>query len=637
MPSLLSQLGSLTLDLATDTVSALRARLSKADGPDDIDEDAVADTDPDSPDDDGPPGKGKKPAGDDGANDENKGLPISPLVASLGEPSYAQTQPTVRELAKKARADEIEGLDPKSLLFDPLAVVNALGYKDKPSPMTYSTLRAMSFRTPIVGAMIKTRITQVSNFATPAEDKFSLGFRIRQRDRKAKSTRASEQESQRLTKFVQRTANTTDEFAVNRDNFETFLKKITRDTLTYDQMTFEVVPARNGKPYGFQAVDASTIRIADSTKLFIPDADISTARFVQVYDGLTIATYTAQDLCFGVRNPTTLIGMQGYGIAELEQLITTVTALLWGMDYNMKFFSQGTSAKGILNIKGNIPEKALKAFRQHWYSMVAGVENAFKTPILNAEDAQWLNMQSSNRDMEYNAWIDFLIKVIAAIYDMDPTEINFKYGDTGAKSMFESSNAQKLSASKDKGLKPLLRFIANKLNGHVIYRLNEDFEIEFVGLDANTASEQADLVTKQVKTIKTIDECRAEEDLAPLPGGAGGIILDPTFISHLQAAAGQQQAKEQAALMAAQGGGFDFGDDADGKPGEDVVDNEADNPPGGQPPPKQLPPGGGAPPPPGGNANPFAKAQPQRLLAPAVPVRKVAPPPAKNIVIDVEV
>lgn len=463
---------------------------------------------------------------------------------TLAAPAMPQTsRPRTVEQLEEALAD------PKSLFWDPFAIVDALGYKDRPSPLTYQTLNSIVWKMPIVQSIIQTRVKQVSNFSRVQVDKYSPGFRVRMRDRKAVASPASEARSHQIEQWLLTTGST--ENPGMRDSFSAFLQKIVRDSLTYDQATFEIVPARSGKPAEFYAVDAATIRIADTTRLFLSPKDTDVVRYVQIYDGLVIAEYTGRELCFGIRNPTSNIRNQQYGQSEVEMLVTTITALLWAFDYNQKFFSQGTAAKGIINFKGAIPEKQMRAFRRHWYSMVAGIDNAFKTPIVNADDMQWVNMQSTNKDMEYNAWMDFLIKIIAAIYGMDPMEVNFKYGDSGGGgAMFESANTSKLTASKDKGLKPLLETLEHWINAALIQPLDPDFAFEFVGLEANTPTEQADLNGKLVKTIKTVNEARAEEDMPPLPNGLGDIILDPVWFQHLQMSQQQQQQSD-----AAQAGG----------------------------------------------------------------------------------
>lgn len=468
----------------------------------------------------------------DSPDTDDQQMPQSPLSAVHGdaEPQQKQIPETLKDI-------EAAKGDPQSLFWDPYAVIDALGYKDRPSPMTFATLRAMVWRMPIIQAIIQTRLNQVSSFATPQVDRYQTGFRVILRDRKAKPTPQSEARSQQIERWLMSTGTT--EHPESRDDFETFLTKIVRDSLTFDQLAFEVVPSLKGTPATFYAVDAATIRLADSSKLFLDPEDEEVIRYVQIYDGVPCAEYTAKQLCFGVRNPAADIKLQGYGQSELEMLVSTVTSLLWAWDYNQRFFSQGANAKGILNFTGIVPEKQLRAFRRHWYSMVSGVENAFRTPIMNSEGLQWIDIAKSNRDMEFNAWMDFLIKVASAIYQIDPMEVNFKYGDTGAKPMFESANQSKLSASKDKGLKPLLRFIGRRISSHIVTQLDPDFEFEFVGLEAMEPNEQADLNMKLVKTTRTVDELRAMEDLAPLPNGMGDVILDPVFMQHMQQSAQQ--------------------------------------------------------------------------------------------------
>ena len=192
--------------------------------------------------------------------------------------------------------------------------------------------------------------------------------------------------------------------------------------------------------------------------------------------------------------------------------------------------SQGSIAKGLLNIKGPMPERQLSAFRRQWYQMVAGVENAWRTPIVNAEDLEWIDLNKSNRDMEFTAWLDFLIKIACSIFSMDPIEVNFKFGGQGQKAMFEAANKVKIVESKAKGLQPLLKFIANIFNENVIWPNTDDFAVEFTGLSPMTPKELADLETQKVRTYMLIDEIRAMHDLTPLADGLGQVINDPNWM-----------------------------------------------------------------------------------------------------------
>lgn len=447
--------------------------------------------------------------------------------------------------------------DPKSLFWDPFAIIEQLGYKDRPSVLTYGTLKAMVYRQPVIQAVVNTRVQQVAAFAQPQHDRYQLGFRLKVREQAKEPTKAERDWIMQMESLIQRTGVT--KHPRGRNDFETFLRKVTWDSLVYDQMCFEVVPNRKGTPAEWYAVDAATIRIADSASTFVDEDATKVIRYTQIYDGMVIAEYTQDELCFGVRNPRTDIRLFGYGVSELEMLINVVTSLLWAFEYNQKTFSQGSAAKGIINFKGTVPEKQLQAFRRHWYQLISGIENSWKTPITAADELQWINLQQSNRDMEYNAYMDFLIKVACSMYSMDPLEVNFKYGNSGQKSgLQEASNKEKITESKERGLRPLLRFLERCINQYIIWPINENFEFDFVGLDALTRDEIANLNQKRVKTFLTVDELRAEDDLPPLPDGKGEVILDPTWLQYAQM-------KEGAAM---QEGGGDMGDMGEGEPEE---------------------------------------------------------------------
>ena len=98
---------------------------------------------------------------------------------------------------------------------------------------------------------------------------------------------------------------------------------------------------------------------------------------------------------------------------------------------------------------------------------------------------------------------------------------------------------ERLKYSKDRGLDPLLRFIANILNDYIVWRIDPDFEFEFVGLNATSEKEQIDLDKAKGEVFASIDELRAEHDLPPCKKPEdmkiGDFIMNPQFIQAYQA------------------------------------------------------------------------------------------------------
>lgn len=443
---------------------------------------------------------------------------------------------------------------PKSWFADPFALLDSvgMGYRNAPTYLTYDTLRQVAERDTFVAPIILTRIDQVNNFARVQPNKYSVGFNVRPRhgDPKRLLTRGEEDRKKRLTMLLLNTGN---EYNLGRDGLRQFIAKFVRDSLTYDQGCFESKRTRGGGIHSFNAVDAATIRTATPKQMkgTPPRVDElkKDIRYVQVINSSITAEFTIDEMAFCIRNPRSNIKTYGYGLPEIETLITTITSHLWAEDWNRRMFSQGSTIKGLLNIKGNIPLQQFEAFKRMWHSQVAGVANAWKTPMLNSEDVQWTPLQLSNTEMGYQMWMEYLVKITSALYRIDPAEINFDLrGGVGQQPVFMSTNEAQQKASKDRGLQPLLNFVEDALNRHVLWKVDPEFEVAFVGLDAKTEEQAMQLRQQQASTTFKLNEVRAMDGLPPVEHG--DVVMNPTYIGYrmqmMQMAAVQQQQQQAA-------------------------------------------------------------------------------------------
>lgn len=428
-----------------------------------------------------------------------------------------------------------EAIQSKSFIIDPREFNSFMGYKDKPYTLSYGVLKKVSYTVPIIRAIISTRCDQVAAFAEPQSGKYSTGFKIQKRrsvytNNDNKPTKEELKRADQLTEYL---LNCGADNNFESDDFDTFIRKCTNDSLTYDQMTFEVRNNMKGYPHDFQAVDASTIRKTESLKTDQYDVLKRTPimgyypSHCQIYDSLIKTDYYPWELCFGVRNPTTNIYSNGYGVSEIEMLINTITSMLWSDEYNRRFFSQGSAPKGFFKIKDGLAlnDGKIAEFKKQWQGSVAGVYNSHKTPVLGG-DIDFVDLQKNNRDMEFSHWLEYLIKLACAIFRIDPAEINFPLsGGAEQRAMFEGNNEARLKHSKDKGLYPLLKFIARKINKFVVQRIDPDYEFVFVGLDGQDIQTDLDNDIKEMANFKTIDEIRINRGDKPLGKENGGNLI----------------------------------------------------------------------------------------------------------------
>ena len=430
----------------------------------------------------------------------------------------------------------------KSMIIDPFESTS-MGYYDKPYKISYATLRAMS-KTPIIKAIIFTRKDQVAEFAQPQPDKYSKGFVIKRKttyfgdDKDKQLTTKDKKEIEEITKFL---LNGGDEDQKWRfDNFEVFIRKLIEDSLSLDQGCFEIVPTRIGVPTQFYAVDAATFRLADSydDQSHIEDTPKINGyypSYVQVYEGQVINEYYPWELCFGIRNPQTDIYSNGYGRSELEDLIQTVTAMLNADSYNSKFFRNGTAPKGMLVYKGqngNVNRDRISELRREWNSMMSGVENHHKTPII-PQDMEWVDMQKSNRDMEFGKYQEYLIKLACAIYKISPEEVGFPIEGTDHSSLGRGSKEGEKKYSQNKGLKPLLRTLQFWINKYIVGpKTNDQYEFQFTGIDLETETEEEERLNKAVTTYMEVNELRKIKGMEEKEGY--DVILNPVILQSKQ-------------------------------------------------------------------------------------------------------
>lgn len=404
----------------------------------------------------------------------------------------------------------------KSILWNPSEIgFNGKGYRDPNNGIAFGTLNRMGDIF-IIKAIINTRIEQVQNFLKYSVDDQKPGYQIRYK-RSPGSKGSDEKElSAKDKKIVDYIVRFLEDGGENdkwecEDNFQEFTRKVLRDSLVLDQMTFELVRARNMNLKKYRAVDAALIRQLDTNDPryrqmfenfrwhgYLP-------RYAMVWDGQIIrhpvsdeyVVFYPWELGYGIRNKTTNVLRNGYGCSELETLIEIVTWILWGMQYNGNFFKQGSQPKGFINVKnGNVDQGTLNEFRQDWKQTMSTVYNSHKIPVIQGIDLEWIDLQQTNRDMEFTEWIKFLLVIACAVYRMDPSELGFQFQDA-ARIFGQEGQKERLDHSKQKGLTPLLVFYQNILNKYIISEIDDRLELVFTGIEIEDEAAQVELDKKK--------------------------------------------------------------------------------------------------------------------------------------------
>lgn len=395
---------------------------------------------------------------------------------------------------------------------------------------------------PILNAIIMTRQNQVSMYCQPARhSEKGLGFEVRMKDYTEEPGRKEKEQIKRIEDFLLNTGKSKD---IDRDTFQNFCKKIVRDTYIYDQVNFEKVFNKKTNTIDkFIAVDPSTIFYATNE-----DGEIIKGgqRFVQVMDKRAVTGFTSREMAMGIRNPRTDLNSSGYGLSEVEIAMKEFIAYNNTESFNDRFFSHGGTTRGVLQIKTGAQQsqRALQNFKREWKSSLSGINGSWQIPVISAEDVKFVNMTPTANDMQFEKWLNFLINIIASLYGIDPAEIGFpnRGGATGGKggsTLNEADPQKKLQQSQNKGLQPLLRFLEDLINKHIVSEFGDKYLFQFVGGDTKSEEDKLNILQTEVQTFKTVNEARKERGLKPIEGG--DVILKAEYIQGI----GQDMNREQ--------------------------------------------------------------------------------------------
>lgn len=414
-------------------------------------------------------------------------------------------------------------------------ISNQNGLKDRWFPLDYGMLRQIADKVIVISSIIQTRCSQGRPFGRISNDRDKVGYTTRLKDLDKHPTKKQQENIKEINKFFKKTGLTDIpiiEGELDReDYFDDFLEKVIRDALIINQIAVVLRYNVGGDLIEFRVIDGATIKKVDPKTGYRGDKSIV---YVQEIDGNVNeenGLFRRGELIFDTMNKTSDLKYAFYGKSTLEMAISTITGFLNSVAYNNEFFNSSAQPKGFVAFKdANLDEEQLEELRRQWTMMFSGIKGLWKTPFLQG-NAEWKNLAPSNRDMEFNQWLQVLQSWLCALFKIDQAELGLK-ANLSQGVMFEN-NESKLDYSKDRGLKDILSFIEKFCNKILSYtKWGEEYEIVFTGIEQTDRKGEAELDKMHVETFKTLDEIRAEHDYEPLPNGEGEIVLNPIYMQN---------------------------------------------------------------------------------------------------------
>lgn len=488
--------------------------------------------------------------------------------------AYRQARESVKHLDKKVFKSVNKGVQ-----YDWLnnANFNNIVYpKDK---IPDRLLRLVERRNGIIAAIITLRIQQAIEFSQISDDPDVPGWDFCLKDNKATIDKEREKQRSFLRDFLIKTHRNDYVGAEPKtDTLRDVMTKFVRDRYLIDKVVWEIERDRKGRASALWVLDGATIipvlpgGFYGSTSMFnvglvggfnkLTD-EIRKAKLEEVppleeiayvqellygsSGGGIVAAFRNNDLIYDLSNEINDIRYYKQGLSVVERANTAIVAFINSLTFNSNGLSRGAIPKIAIAMgkESGYTQDQLEDAEDEWAANFMSMDGQWNIPLLNG-DAKVLNLLPNNRDMEYQKYLEFTGALTCAICGVDAAEIGLRLNQAQAV-LSENQDAKQLF-SKNRGIKELLNgfsYVINRFIEMSGWDFAQEWRFKFNGLSTEDKGFEADLRKKDVESIKTVDEVRAELDLPPLPDKLGQVILNSVFMQNKQAmemAAQQQEA-----------------------------------------------------------------------------------------------
>lgn len=415
------------------------------------------------------------------------------------------------------------------------------------------TLRRVAKKAWIINICIKHIQNAITPYLKPSTNRNLRGFVIHKVGEdviKAAGIKSDERAS--IEQFIKNCGSEKDS---NRDNFQRFCMKIVRDSMVLDYCATEIGYTVAGKPYAFWAVDAGTIE-----PVLPGQNNPLNIKYVQLIQQMPKAWYPEGTLIVDFQNPRTDVEHSFYGFSLVEQAIELVTSEINAFAYNAGFFTENKVPRGLLLVDGNMSQENIEQMEDYICDVMSGSPvNQWRIPIIPSGEKEngikWQPLGSTNKEMEFQGWVDFLTSAIVSLFGCSMEELGLH--SSKSQPMFERNDAPKIESSKSSILGTTLTFLQSYIN-RILEKFFPEYEFEFVGYERDDPKQVLDLDKGEVESYKTLNEKRREKGLKPLDYDFADIPLNPQAIQAFQSAQAQEQGNGMEDMDA------DYGDETEG-------------------------------------------------------------------------
>jgi HK97 family phage portal protein len=290
------------------------------------------------------------------------------------------------------------------------------------------------------------------------------------------------------------------------ESFRSWVEPILEDILVLDAGVVEKERNLGGGIAALHAVDGAKIKIST-----VWDGEPDEPRYWWVPTPQYEVPFRNSDLVYIMANPRTYSVM---GLSPLETLKMALDAEINGSLYNTR---QVTNAApdGLLDLGESARPEQIEKFQSYWLSEVAG--KGAMAFIGGTKGAKFVPFRGSNREMQYQEWLMYLVRKIAAVYGISPQDLGLTFD------INRSTSETQMEMTEDRGLRPLLALVQDYLTREIVWDdsfggTKNNLAFRFTRLNIKESMSNANINKLALAGMpwKPVNEARVDEGRPPI-------------------------------------------------------------------------------------------------------------------------
>ena len=452
----------------------------------------------------------------------------------------------------------------------------------EPKRLSDAELKELSLIDPYIGAIINTRVAQISSFGAISESKFDKGVRvidleeIRREDFETEEAferelKLREAEKKAILEWVLKcgtqdrkvldemyeAADPTFKFCSLKDYFQAQ----SRSLLTFGRAARQNLLNSDGTICAFRPTPIETIKqvkfgskvhvtaVSDIAQQSEADAaeynripvNEKPIAYVQEVDGVQTGFFTEEDLKVVYYQVQSFLDLNGYPMGPIEFALFLVYIHQHTLSYLRNQFVKGQLSKSMIVVRPTDPsvkisDEDIESFKMEIQNLATRTDNSSVIPVIGGPvELELIKTTETPKDMEWMQVEQTVIRALCSAFQISPTEAGFgQLGDTAG--MGQGSRDYELVQGEERGLRLLVDILMEDINDAVYANFPEAkkrYKVAAFGIGNETREGVLSRQVQELQTTATLNSLFSESDKNRQFEYGGDVPLAPMFHSNV--------------------------------------------------------------------------------------------------------